>query len=61
MKKSDQLVHSLLVTRSLVIDILMKNGHKLTFDDRRALEWDLWLVHGILEVGYSSNDLQQLK
>ena len=57
LSKSDHLVHSLLATRCIIIDKIRSQGHTMSFEDRRVLEWDLWLVHGILEFGFASADL----
>ena len=57
--KTDHLVQGLMDTRQNIVNLLMSTGRSMSFEEKRECEWDLFLVHGILEFGYSASRLKQ--
>ena len=48
-------------TRIAMVNMIKKIGHTMSFEEKRSCEWDLYLVHGILEFGYTYEQLNRAK
>ena len=57
--RTDTLAQELVETRQNIINLLLQSDSSMSFDEKRQCEWDLFLVHGILEFGYSATQLRQ--
>ena len=55
----DNVTQELLDTRKNIIHLLEIQSHCMSFYEKRECEWDLFLVHGILEFGYTATQLKQ--
>lgn len=47
----------MLYTRSVICEVLKNSSEGLPRAKRAELQWDLWLVNGILEFNFPINDL----
>lgn len=57
--RTDNLVQGLVDTRQNIVNLLISPGRSMSFEEKRECEWDLFLVHGILEFGYSASQLKE--
>ena len=55
----ESVTQELLDTRKNIVLLLEISSHCMSYDEKRECEWDLFLVHGMLEFGYSATQLKQ--
>ena len=57
-EESDKIAKELHETRILIfVNLVSANDDCISASAREDLEWDLWVVHGLLEYGYPLADL----
>ena len=54
---TEKLTNGLVETRNIVEQLLQQEGHKMTQAERNEHEWNLWVVNGILDHGFTYQSL----